>query len=99
MPFWIPFAHANSSIPQFNGPAGIGIAPRDPTFAVVADHYSHRIRRIDTSSGLVSTMAGSNQGFADGVGINAQFNEPQGVAITPDATQVPLASDADMFNT
>ena len=46
---------------QFNGPAGVSMAARDPSFAVVADRYSHRIRRIDTSTGRVNTLAGSSQ--------------------------------------
>jgi DNA-binding beta-propeller fold protein YncE len=83
--------------PQFNGPAGVSIAPSDPTFAVVADQYSHRIRRIDTATGRVTTLAGSSQGAANGAGINAQFNQPQGVAIAPDRQRVLLAvSDETM---
>jgi len=45
----------------------------------VAD-YS-KIRKI-TPNGIVSTLAGADaQGFADGSGINAQFNAPQGIAV------------------
>jgi len=44
----------------------------------VADTYNHRIRKIDTS-GLVSTIAGSTQGYLDGQGTAALFSAPQGI--------------------
>ncbi len=47
----------------------------------VAEANAHRIRKI-TFDGNVSTFAGSGvQGSANGNGINATFNQPQGLAI------------------
>jgi sugar lactone lactonase YvrE len=48
----------------------------------VADTANHTIRKI-TSSGIVTTLAGSAgvSGSANGTGIGAQFNQPQGVAV------------------
>jgi len=47
----------------------------------VADTYNHTIRKI-SASGIVSTLAGTAgmNGSADGVGTEARFKEPQGVA-------------------
>ena len=48
----------------------------------VSDTYNHRIRRI-TSDGIVTTLAGSTVGFADGTGTNAKFNFPETMSIDP----------------
>ena len=46
----------------------------------VADRNNHLIRRV-TPSGVVSTIAGSTAGFANGVGAAAKFSSPHGMAI------------------
>jgi sugar lactone lactonase YvrE len=63
---------------QFNGPSAIVINSSGTLF--VSDAGNHCIRRI-TSAGVVSTFAGGVSGFADGIGINAQFNSPQGIVV------------------
>jgi len=48
----------------------------------VADSQNHRIRRIESDTGLITTVAGSGAaGFADGIGALAQFNAPAGIAL------------------
>lgn len=46
----------------------------------VADTGNHAIRRIDRH-GRVSTLAGGQQGFADGSAAQARFDAPMGVAV------------------
>ena len=58
----------------------IGVAP-DPlgNYLYVLDPVSHRIRKIDIVTRVVTTFAGSSLGTANGTGTNAQFNYPSGV--------------------
>jgi sugar lactone lactonase YvrE len=49
----------------------------------VPDRANNRIRKI-SSEGVVTTFAGSGvQSSVDGVGVNATFNQPSGVALDP----------------
>ncbi|MFN7675231.1 BspA family leucine-rich repeat surface protein [Flavobacterium sp.] len=48
----------------------------------VSDTDNSTIRRI-TPAGIVSTLAGSTYGYANGVGAAAQFRYPRGLAIDP----------------
>ena len=79
------FADGTGAGAQFNRPRGVAIAP-DGTI-VVADASNHRIRRI-TPEGVVTTVAGSSQGSADGTGAAAMFNFPSSVALLPNGVIV-----------
>jgi sugar lactone lactonase YvrE len=68
---------------EFAGPAGIAIGPDGNIYVV--DTYSSRIRKI-TPSGVVTTIAGSSDGYADGMGTEAKFYRPKGIAISPNGT-------------
>ncbi len=53
---------------------------------IVADSGRHAIRRI-SASGTVTTIAGgAGEGLRDGVGRQAQFSDPQGVAVRADGS-------------
>lgn len=65
---------------EFNYPTGIAADPLGNIY--VADSGNSRIRKI-TSSGVVTTLAGSTAGNEDGQGISAKLNTPMSIAIDP----------------
>ena len=68
---------------QFKDPRGVAVDPSGTVY--VADYGNHRIRKI-TPAGVVTTLAGSTAGFADGTGSAARFNVPFGVAVDSSGT-------------
>jgi sugar lactone lactonase YvrE len=62
----------------FNNPHGTATDANDSVF--VAGYYEHRVRMV-TPGGVVSTLAGSTAGFAEGTGLGALFYQPRGVAV------------------
>ncbi len=65
----------------FYAPVGVAVSEEK---IYVADTYNDKIRVIE--NGKVSTLAGSSQGFADGIGAMAKFDTPCGLAVLPDGT-------------
>jgi len=72
------FRDGDSEQALFNSPIGVAVSPDGKIY--VADTYNDRIRMI--SDGRVSTLAGGERGFADGV--SAKFDTPTSLAITGD---------------
>jgi sugar lactone lactonase YvrE len=66
---------------RFYEPEGIAVN-NTGTILYVADTWNHTIRQV-TSSGTVTTFAGSagNFGTNNGTGSSAQFYQPQGIAV------------------
>jgi len=72
------FLDGTGTAARFNEPYGIAVDPWGVIY--VADTFNHRIRKI-TSTGVVTTLAGSSLGATDGTGSGAQFNYPVGLTI------------------
>ncbi|MEK7432730.1 MAG: Ig-like domain-containing protein [Cyanobacteriota bacterium] len=74
----VGFADGTSSNAKFNQPYGIALDSIGNIF--VTDSGNHKIRKITTNS-VISTFAGAEEGFADGIGDNAKFNQPDSLAL------------------
>nr|WP_199000549.1 SMP-30/gluconolactonase/LRE family protein [Flavobacterium sp. ASV13] len=73
------FQNGNIKEAKFNKPNGIVFDKKDNLYVV--DHNNNRIRKI-AADGTVSTVAGSAaRGRKDGIGTEATFNYPVGIAI------------------
>ena len=67
------------SMAQFDHPVYLCVDDSNNLF--VTGNEDNRIRKIDMSTNLVSTYAGSGLGYQDGPSDVARFNRPQGIAI------------------
>jgi DNA-binding beta-propeller fold protein YncE len=67
---------------RFNAPVGVAVGKDGTIF--VADTYNDRIRAI-ARDGRVRTLAGASEpGYQDGIGTEARFDTPCGIAVAPD---------------
>ena len=66
---------------RFNNPSGVALDARGGLW--VADTGNHTVRRLDLITGMVETIAGlaGQRGADDGLGANARFNTPTGIAV------------------
>jgi len=88
-------ADGTNTVAQFFGPAGVAVDAGDRVF--VADQFNNTIRLI-TPTGtnwVVTTIAGQlDSGASNGLGTNAQFTSPVGVALDSKGN----VYVADLFN-
>jgi hypothetical protein len=89
------FADGIGTAARFSWPSGVAVIPSSGLI-VVADSYNNRIRLVDPTSGAVTTLAGSGyEAFADGAGIAASFDNPQGVAVIPSSGLIVVADTSN----
>ena len=68
-----------------NQPRGVAVTS-DGSRVYIADTNNHRIRKVDTTTGLLTTIAGVGEGYSGDGGLAnaARLNAPTGVAVAPD---------------
>jgi len=78
------FRDGNGTAARFNNPEGLAISSDGKTL-YIADSRNNRNRKMDLSSGAVTTLAGrAFPGSNDGTGGAAGFYGPRALALTPD---------------
>lgn len=85
------FSDGDAKGAKFNAPVGIAVGESGKIF--VSDTYNDKIRVIE--NGQVRTLAGSVEGFFDGVGNQAKFDTPLGLALTKEGKLI--VADAGNF--
>jgi sugar lactone lactonase YvrE len=72
------YLDGDATVAQFSGPYGVAVDSLGNVY--VADSQNHCIRKI-TQAGTVTTLAGSTNGYQEGVGTAAQFSFPYDVSV------------------
>lgn len=67
-----------------------GLAVRGSSL-LIADSYNHKIKRLEPTTGEVTTLIGSVAGCADGPLSSATLHQPEGLAVSRDGCLVAIA--------
>ena len=77
-----------SALGQFNAPRGLAFAPDGTIY--VADASNHRIQHLDADGNVIESWGQFGDASTDQAG-GGSFNEPWGVAVSPDGRYVYVA--------
>lgn len=75
------YVNAIGPAARFEGPRGVAT---DGTFVYVTEYSGHRVRKIEISTGAVTTVAGSMSGSigtTNAIGTNARFHTPCDIVV------------------
>lgn len=69
---------------KFDSPSDLCFST-DSSYVLIVDSGNHRIRKLTLTTGVVSPFVGGvwTSGMNNGVGTNARFNSPSGIAMIP----------------
>jgi len=79
---------------HFFNPSGLCFSERDECL-YIADFGNHMIRKLDTNTGIVSTVAGTSCGYLNGGGDVAKFVRPSNVALAANDRSLLVADFGD----
>lgn len=89
------FTNGIGSNALFRYPSDVSISPLG-NYALVCDRGNHVIRKIIISTAEVSVLAGiGSPGYADGIGTNSLFRNPNGIAISADESYALIGDTAN----
>jgi sugar lactone lactonase YvrE len=86
------FADGMGTAASFHYPFGVALDENGIVY--VADTFNHRIRLISLSGNVTSLAGSGSASYADGMGTEASFNLPSGVAIDTNG----IVYVADLYN-
>lgn len=66
------------NLARFDGPSGVAFDGANSLY--ISDANNFAVRKVDLTTGAVTTLAGGSMGSRDGTGAAAQFNGPRGLA-------------------
>ncbi|MGC8500788.1 MAG: beta-propeller fold lactonase family protein [Leptospirillia bacterium] len=91
-----PFPGSNDGVGTsagLYGPRALALTPDGKTL-YISDSGNNMIRKLDLTTGAVTTVAGKGAltaGLDDGIGVAASFRDPRGIALSSDGTVLYVA--------
>jgi DNA-binding beta-propeller fold protein YncE len=91
------YAEGVGSNTQFNYPYALALDKANQAL-YVSDNNNYKIRKIDLATNTTSLLVGSARGYADGVGVAAQFYDLGGGLVIDEANQALYMTDYNNYS-